>query len=851
MGELRVKYESLELSGFLAFQFSNIKKLTLDTAAITQLIIGANGSGKSSLLRECTPRPANRPDYEPGGYKKVILTHHGSEYMLLSDFGNRERSHSFTKDGVELNKGGTATVQDDLVRDHLGYSKTVEDIVTGKHNFARSPAGLRKSLLMTLNPFQIEFILDHYKSVMSSIRACKNNLTMLYERKATIETEMLSDEVTLELEREKAELDKELSVAVEYIHRLSEKIRGLDDTGFETSVNELDAYRSKILDIRREAPAWKDIPRGNLGEIEATLDRRISDQETRIPMFDERIHEHVQDVNKYQSILDEIEEKTTTGDLNSEIDSLTAEIDSLSKSLIDDPFSSGIMDELPEVLETLKSLVSEFLGCQVRLIGSISIQRKRQYREKHVYRIGVMEKESERLRERQLSLDDTGSITENDLPRTNCAKMACPLFASFKASQEKAAQELNRITEANRVLNHHLTRARLYVDGVTKQLTELEVYIPHLVSLFRLLREYPYLRTILGDMDILAKLQSQPMQIYNTLMDHYQNSLNVYRHHSLTKSLEEKLATRAKLAETDASERHLIDSILSEKQDALAAVTRQKQSAQALLDNARGEKKVLAEYRNATAWVERTKERVSELLKEAGVSYEKSLYTEVKSILETFRTEAISRMGKIDHTLKGQMILKARYESEVMGQIEKIEARRKELLLMATALSPNDGLPHGYTVRFINALIASMNYYISQVFNYHFELIPLNDRDSIDYKFSAQAGDVLVPDISTCSDAQQEMINLAFMLALIRHLNLEAYPIYLDEVGRSFDHHHKQQLLNLFKTLLDEASVSQMFVVNHHSVLWGGLTNLQILVLNELNIMLPPNYNEHAIIEKA
>jgi recombinational DNA repair ATPase RecF len=91
------------LSGIQSFEINPQKTL--------QLILGKNGSGKSSVLEELSPVPGNKSDYTKGGSKTIHLRHHGALYKLHSVYNSGTGTHSFMIDDEEYNKGRTAVVQ--------------------------------------------------------------------------------------------------------------------------------------------------------------------------------------------------------------------------------------------------------------------------------------------------------------------------------------------------------------------------------------------------------------------------------------------------------------------------------------------------------------------------------------------------------------------------------------------------------------------------------------------------------------------------------------------------------------------------------------------------------------------
>ena len=101
---------NLKLKGYTRLSLNHIDSLEYTPVAKTQVIIGTNGSGKSSLLYELSPMPSHHRMYDHG-YKQITIEHKGSTYVLTSDF-TKGKSHSFIKDGIELNPGvGTYTAR--------------------------------------------------------------------------------------------------------------------------------------------------------------------------------------------------------------------------------------------------------------------------------------------------------------------------------------------------------------------------------------------------------------------------------------------------------------------------------------------------------------------------------------------------------------------------------------------------------------------------------------------------------------------------------------------------------------------------------------------------------------------
>ncbi len=87
------------LRGFKHFPLSDIQTLCYKPTVKTQVILGSNGSGKTSLMKELSPLAGKKANYEPGGSKEVTYLYKGSIYELKSIFTENGAQFYFIKDG--------------------------------------------------------------------------------------------------------------------------------------------------------------------------------------------------------------------------------------------------------------------------------------------------------------------------------------------------------------------------------------------------------------------------------------------------------------------------------------------------------------------------------------------------------------------------------------------------------------------------------------------------------------------------------------------------------------------------------------------------------------------------------
>ena len=207
----------------------------------------------------------------------------------------------------------------------------------------------------------------------------------------------------------------------------------------------------------------------------------------------------------------------------------------------------------------------------------------------------------------------------------------------------------------------------------------------------------------------------------------------------------------------------------------------------------------------------------------------------------------MKRLSQIDRTLREQHTLRERHTHEVVGQITVIEQKKQDLQKIETALQ---GIPQVYMIRFLNSVIRTANQMIKEVFSYPLAFQLLSENKALDYRLPFKNDGETIADVSHGSKAQKAMMDFAFNKALSIQTQLTHCPTWLDEVGDGFDHHHEQKLIQLLGRLAHARQFSQLFLVNHHAVVHGGLANAEVLVLDDTNILTPSMYNQHALIKK-
>jgi DNA repair exonuclease SbcCD ATPase subunit len=242
------------------FYVSGIKEMIYRPKKKIQVILGANGSGKSSLLKELIPNVDDvKNEYDTNGYRKVTYEHRNKTITISYDRDNNR--HSFMVDGEEFNPSGLLKTQKQLINDYFGISKEVYGLLLSTSNFTNMSVNERKKWFteilstvdyrLALNVFnkakeRVNELKAYIKLTKSKILADKNRIekyTDDYIKNLKDKINFLSNLIEKLLEEK--ETYKEID-----LHKYINKIKELTDEGYK--------YYEKVKDYRK-SDLQKDI----------------------------------------------------------------------------------------------------------------------------------------------------------------------------------------------------------------------------------------------------------------------------------------------------------------------------------------------------------------------------------------------------------------------------------------------------------------------------------------------------------------------------------------------------------------------------------------------------------------
>lgn len=819
----------LELRGYERLLLNNIDRFVYTPESDYQLILGTNGSGKSSLLAELSPLPGHSSNFAKDGLKDITIIHRGSEYRLISDF--RTGKHSFSIDGDEnLNRGGTQQVQLQLVEQHFnGYNHELHEIVTGveSEQFTQMDINTRRKWITSLSTQDWSFALSLHKTLASSARdhvgavkhltnrlaESQGNLKALgsvdglSERALTIREELnallmaqQSDAVAPE------EMQRRLRAVLDQIGTLSrrvvDRVHSLRYSG-PVAMQDLDGLESHAAETDRDAVAKKalvDRLAAEYTEIETALHGfRTSDGIT-----PENIETHLMELR------DQLEQ---------------------ARSQQDDYF--GPLDDADMILLDNQAVLQQVAGLFLQLPNNEDRTYTRETLQQRQEEHRALQDRYSHLDGRLLAVLRRITLIEQSA-ETNCP--ACGYvwregispgeLEELRTVRSKLAEELESVTQQRAKLEEYLERA-----------TE----IANLYSEFRsITTSYPRLRPLWTHIAKHRLHLIQPAQNVG-LFTRWDQATRAAR---TLQALERRLRQLTELEEQWSSgggAGHLGQRMAA----IVASIEVETQELNRKRNAATRASEYLGDVRNLANLTDQLELLADQLDRQRTGLIDAHRDREIEQVKNRHHNELAGIQSRLtEHNSLSGLV------RDLERDLESTKANRDALMLLAKALSPKEGLIADQLKGFISCLTAQLNSIIASVWNYDLEILPcgLNAGD-LDYRFQLQAkSNKPVPDVSKGSKAQKQIVNLAFQLTVMLYKGLQDFPLFLDEPGEGFDEQHRTNLMSFIKQLMDSNQHSQLFMISHYASNHGMFTQADVTVLDASNIAVAGTYNQHVVL---
>lgn len=807
-----MKIIKLILRDYNLLFLNNIKEIIFTPTKKTNLILGTNGSGKSSLLKELSPLVFDKKHFGENGYKEVHIEHNNKMYILTQE-GNK---CSFKENGVELNASANRKVQSTLVKEKLKYDTDYHKLFLGITNFTTMSPSERKEWLIRLSNVNYDYSLGYFKRLLSRDRDIRGTIKILNSKLMEDRVNLLTDEIKLKYKEDL----KAVSTLIDTMLENKEKI-SFNNNDYNKILESMILVNENLISKICTNVALKDID-NEISKISNEVEHLDKINTVKIKQLEEA--KHFKESNS-------IVEKGLEDNLNK----IKRDIEKLS-SEIKIPYSILSTTSVLSLLKLIKnrafSILADISTLNVNLTLeeaaeiSKNILNLEKFKAATDIKISTLENELKISKEKK---DE--SVTCN-----KCSNVFNPYYTiekeqemilSIEKNKSLLTEALNKLKDLNETNSKYLNKQNLISEfySLFSNSSVLNNFITSIISNFNIQT---------SSMQILKELEFE----FSILEDKFVKISNLELESKKIKEELDKIKLFTNLRKDNNLDYDKLNNEISES-------------------NIKSAK--LKQYLNDLNNDKNTKQNIKLLtLKYISLlkSQEESLNNEIKKeknkLLEDIISECRSIKFDLEDKIKKSDLLEDRLKI-LEKDIKELENKSRLLKSAIEALSPSGGLIADSILSFIKNLVTDMNYIINSIWSYDLEIKACDlENGDLDYKFPVVSDSRgFTEDVGLTSSSMKEVIDLAFKIVAMKYSSMEDYPLFLDEFGRTMDMSHRVRAYSAIDNV-SSGIFSQVFIVSHFSGVYNRFSDSDTIVLDSKNISIDKkDYNSSIVINKG
>jgi len=814
-----MKITKLILHKYKRLFLNDITTLEYTPESAIQLILGSNGSGKSSLLAVLNPLPLDiKNKFNEGGYGEIHITKDGREFVLISG-KDKVGKYNFIVDNIERNEGGTKRAQLQLVEEYFNLTPRMNEIILGTKTLTNMSTIERKEWFRHLSTVDYTYSISTYNKLKNRLRDVIGGIKLLTTEITKDADALLKEEDITEYGMHIVHIKKAIenlmfnynhkatnssSVSNE-IHNLTTKLDKLykDDYSVYT-VSEVEIkvnlLKHDLINIDKEL----DIVNINIDKIDY-IEKNDNDED--------KLKSELKDVEKemlpINNIFEDIDiDKTLLGEMHKVYNHIYIDLISHTNDLSNHDNIVLTLTIHGELSLKVTNLHNNINLKQVRLVS---------YQE-----------EQSRLKE---SLNEDNKIT-----CSNCSTV------SYFGYDEK---RLSYVNENIVILTKDI--------DVLKE--ELGIYQNKLIEVNQKLYVIDRIKDIIGVNNILLPIWSiifkdtplYEVTSYKLLMkfEEFKHLLGIsYKYPILLERQSDLINKLTILKEVKKVKDDLANNTKQDLLTRFEKLTTGKKQTISKLD-------IYSNILKELVMINDLDIQLRGLLKDNKVNK--------RNEIELIKNGAIKDMVSILKINLLELEDKILDNSRIVNKLNNnqrllLEYKHKQKVLTRTitALSPTEGLIAKSINSFINKILMEINTIINEVWSYNMKLLPceISDENDLDYLFRVQVDNrEIIDDVSNLSSSMKEIVNLAFKIVFMKYGKLSFMPLILDEFGVTMDSTHRHNAYNVIDNILS-ANFDQIFITAHFQSMYLRLGESDVNILDDRNIELNSDimYNTRLVI---
>lgn len=797
------------------------------------VIIGTNGSGKSTIINYWTPLPpaSMKKEFIKGGKKITEWEHRGSYYKIISENTTGAGSHTFIKDSETLLEEGTASVLTQLIKDHFNIDKDIHELMIGKQRFTSMNITERREWIMRISGGDFTFVMDLFMKASVKMRDSLGALRHTKQRLIELEKDRVSESEVIELKQGLDEINKVIAnvINIKQTIKPSRHIPGDPMKYLESCLTELELNASKHLKLVEDN--FKNLHSFNadLNSVTDKSDVLISELNLRNEQLNNLLSD-LKGLNEKEKI---IEESKSLGKLESELKAVNDNLILIQNQYIDNTTFNEISD--PD------NSLSTFHAIGTNLNSILSAWN---------YELASrdIEKEYADLKQKKLDLEIFISKAERYISELqhklihirNTDDVECPK-CNHKWKLGIPQGEEDTIIELMEKSNLNLKKATDRLTNCNDQLVIVEAFLTIKREYVSLMRSTPSLKSLwvsLQDSSALTQPDVSVKQIVDTWLKTVRDRSSFLNYSKDKQRLEEKISF-IKSIDIDTNNfsafKSQVEDKIQKQYEIIDGVKSALLSNNATIKSANSIKTSLNEIQQL---ITRTSSVVNDVVSSIGMNI-------FEKVNDDLNKDSYSLNSMLIRSQNSYAVL-----NELETALENLKQTHEAYTVLVSELSPKEGFVAELLTSFIRQMLKDMNDVISSLWTYDLEIQMCKKAETeLDFKFplSVKNNEHGAEDVADGSSAQVDVVDFAFKYIVVQYLGMTDFPFLLDELAPTFDELHRRNIMHFIRQLIDTNVCTQLVMISHYAETHSAFVKSEYVVTDSFNITVPSIYNKNAV----
>lgn len=844
---MKIKY--LKLKNFVNI-YSGMKKKEIEidfTKSKNKIVVlvGPNGSGKTSILSELHPF-ANSGNMDVrndvnlimdgcDGYKEIHIADGSDEYIIKHNYlfsGKSKSVKSFiSKNGNELNANGNVRSFKEMVLEHLGLDQDLLKLMRLGSNvtsLVNMKSTSRKSFATKLFS-DIDVYGGFYKKVAEeyrNIRSMMKNLSGKIAKYNVVDESEFEKQLSIvmrelsEYEKKKDDISKETVI-------IETKLKDIDINDELTVEERFDYIQNKINDAENLLDLVKDINMSK-SEYELLKEKEKSSISNKITENRLRIEKCISEKDIYFEQKDEYEEKlknavtsTRLENLRTNIRHYEQEIQVLEKELknrtnydkyqllrfkehVEKTLSMfkelNIYDEI-HLKKIIKALLNEQNVKEV--IDSSTSKMREEYNKINAEIINI----------ENLDIDLEGYV----IPENTCSKN-CP-FKDFYYKIIGRRNNLGKLIEDRNKINKELSSCEdLY--NLYNAVNEIKRHIDDFTCSVNLPLDYNSNDILLNKLNGVAIIN---INLLNLAIDDSESfeRLSVLKNDLFTCQNEFNIIKDSVIDTFDLENKILnITDKINSKNKEIEAYQNEIKTLESKLTIIESE---MIDILNALEFKESFNDIQNEYndlrLRRKEISEKKELMSTYSNIISNNKKnmrDIISYMDTLT-TKKEQLSFNLKDYKNILQEYDALNLLFEDIDDIKDALDTSKGIPLLYLNVYLKNCPIMMNTLLDTIFDGRLQIDDFL-IDENEFRIPFRLDGVKVPDIVYASQGESSFISIVLSLSLIIQSMTEYDIICLDELDGPLDSRNRAEFIKVLYTFIQQVGCEQVFLISHNNM---------------------------------